>query len=331
MIENFQSRYRHGNKKGTGIKIFHWNKGGSYLVNKMPEIRTIINQHHPHILGLSEANLLDVHDKKQAEITDYNLHESLTISNPLFKVSRVVVYTHRDLIAKLRPDLMSESYSSVWLEVGLPHHKRFLVCHTYREWQHLNQSEDKSSGTIPQQLARWLSFLDQWERALATGLEVHCLGDMNLNHCNWTDPNPPHSNQSYKLRELTLALFARIIPLGVAQLVSGPTRHFPGQKSIGLDHYYTNRPDKTSPVQKHHNGGSDPLLIGAIRFSRSIQKRSFKNFDSELFIQEVRKISWLDVCLCEDADKAVHLQSSSSIGESCFLRTRTSVGPKTSL
>ena len=220
---------------------------------------------------------------------------------------------------------------SVWLEVGLPPHKRFLVCHTYREWQHLNQSEDKSSGTIPQQLARWLSFLDQWERALATGLEVHCLGDMNLNHCNWTDPNLPHSNQSYKLRELTLALFARIIPLGVAQLVSGPTRHFPGQKSIGLDHYYTNRPDKTSPVQKHHNGGSDPLLIGAIRFSRSIQKRSFKNFDSELFIQEVRKISWLDVCLCEDADKAVHLQSSSSIGESCFLRTRTSVGPKTSL
>ena len=173
--------------------------------------------------------------------------------------------------------------------------------------------------------------LDHWKSAFATGLEVHCHGDMNLNHCNWTDPNLPHSNQSYKLRELTLALFARIIPLGVAQLVSGPTRHFPGQKSIGLDHYYTNRPDKTSPVQKHHNGGSDPLLIGAIRFSRSIQKRSFKNFDSELFIQEVRKISWLDVCLCEDADKAVHLQSSSSIGESCFLRTRTSVGPKTSL
>ena len=316
MVTNFQSRYRLGNRKKAGIKIFHWNKGGSYLVNKMPEIKAIIDQHHPHILGLSEANLLDVHDKKQAEITDYNLHEPLTISNPGLRVSRVVVYTHKDLIAKLRPDLMSATYSSVWLEVGLPHHKRFLVCHTYREWQNLNQNEDRSSGTIPQQLARWLHFLDQWEKALATGLEVHCLGDMNLNHCNWTDPDLPHSNQSYKLRELTSALFARIIPLGVAQLVSGATRHFPGQKSSGLDHYYTNRPDKISPVQKHHHGGSDHMLIGAIRFSRSIKnspkyirKRSYRNFDSNLFIQEVRQICWLNVYLCEDADEAVHLLS----------------------
>ena len=316
MIDNFQSRYTNGNKKTTGIKIFHWNKGGSYLVNKMPEIKTIIDQHHPHILGLSEANLLDTHDKKLAEITDYNLHESLTISNPLLKSSRIVVFTHKDLIAKLRPDLMSQSYSSIWLEVGLPHHKKFLVCQTYREWQFLNQNGDKSSSTIPEQLSRWLSFLDQWEKALDTGMEVICLGDMNLNHCNWTDSNLPHSNQSYKLRELTSALFSRIIPLGVAQLVSGTTRHFPGQIATGLDHYYTNRPDKTSPVQKFHNGGSDHMLIGATRYSRSIKsspkyirKRCYKGFNTDLFIQNVRQISWLDVYLCDDVDQAVHLLS----------------------
>ena len=59
------------------------------------------------------------------------------------------------------------------------------------------------------------------------------------------------------------------------------------------------------------------MLIGAIRFSRSIKnspkyirKRSYKNFNSHLFIQEVRKISWLDVYLCSDVDEAVRILSS---------------------
>jgi hypothetical protein len=239
MVTNFQSRCTYGNRKTNGVKIAHWNKGGSYLINKMPEIRNIIGQHNPHIFGLSEANLLDVHDKNLA---DYNLHLSTTIYNTSLKASRVVVYTHKDLVAKLRPDLMCNRYSSIWLEVGLPHHKKFLVCQSYREGQYLNQRGDKSSTTIPQQQVGWHVFLDQWETALATGMEVHCLGDMNLNHCNWTDPDLPSTNQSHRLRELISALFTRIFPHGVAQLVSGPSRHFPGQVSTGLDHYYSNRP-----------------------------------------------------------------------------------------
>ena len=255
MVTNFQARYVHGNKNKNGIKISHWNKGSSYLINKMPEIRTIIGQHHPHILGLSEANLYSVHDQGLVALTDYNIHLCPTIKNPSLNISRVVVYTHKDLVVKLRSDLMSDWYSSIWLEVGLPRQRKFLVCQTYREWQYTNQHGNKTSSTVPEQLSRWLIFLDQWERALATGKEVHILGDLNINHCNWTDPNIPTSNQTYKLRDLIAALFSKIIPHGVTQLVSGATRHFPGQVSTGLDHYYSNRPEKLSPVQKHHCGG----------------------------------------------------------------------------
>ena len=85
---------------------------------------------------------------------------------------------------------MCDNYSSVWLEVWLPHHKKFLVGQTYREWQLPNQG-DRSSLGVPEQLARWTTFLDQSERALDTGLEVHLLGDLNINHCNWTEPSLP--------------------------------------------------------------------------------------------------------------------------------------------
>ena len=167
----------------------------------------------------------------------------------------------------------------------MPHHKKFLVGQTYREWQLPNQ-RDKSSLSVPEQLARWTVFLDQWERALDTGLEVHLLGDLNINHCKWTEPSLPSTNQTSRLRSLITALFSNILPHGVSQCVNGPTRHWPGQVPSGLDHYYTNRPDKLSPVSTQHCGGSDHMLIFATRYSRSVKtspryvrKRSYKNFN----------------------------------------------------
>ena len=39
------------------------------------------------------------------------------------------------------------------------------------------------------------------------------------------------------------------------------------------------------------------------------EKRSFKNFNPEEFISEIRKIIWLDVYLCENVNQAVELMS----------------------
>ena len=171
MVSNFQSRYLYGNRKNQGIKICHWNKGGSYLQNKMPELRNIVSGLHPHIFGVSEANLFQHHDQALVQLEDYDLHLPQTLSNPNLKTSRVVTYTHKSIITKPRHDLMSNTISSIWLEVGMPRHKKFLVCQTYREWQLLNQGTDHSSQAIPQQLSRWLEFLDQWEIALSSQLD----------------------------------------------------------------------------------------------------------------------------------------------------------------
>ena len=205
-ISNFTSKYINGNKKNQGIKVAHWNKGNAFLQNKMPEINNIISGLHPHILGISEANLDHNHDQNLVQLEDYTLHTCPTLLNPLLKTSRIVTYTHKSVIAKIRPDLMSDSYSSIWLEVGLPRHKKFLVCQTYREWQLLNQGDDNSSLSVTEQMNRWAVFLDQWERAISTGMEVHTLGDMNINHCNWTDESLPSSNQTHKLKDLISAL-----------------------------------------------------------------------------------------------------------------------------
>ena len=176
-------------------------EGTGFLQTKIPEIKNIINGLHPHILGISEANLHQHHDQHLVQLEDYLLHTSSTINNSTLKTSRIAVYTHQSLVVKLRPDLMCDSYPSIWMEVGLPHQKKFLVGQTYREWQLPNQA-DRSSLSVTEQMKRWTVFLDQCERALYSGHEVHLLGDLNLNHCNWSEPNLPASNQTSKLSSL---------------------------------------------------------------------------------------------------------------------------------
>ena len=140
-------------------------------------------------------------------------------------MSRVVVYTHNSLVVKRRYDLEDQNISSIWLEVGLPRKRKILVCNAYREWKHLYQA-DNSSGSMKAQQERWGKFLDQWERALNENREVIVGMDANIDFLKWTSDSLPANIQA-----LVTDLFSRIFPLGVSQVVTTPTRLWPGQPS----------------------------------------------------------------------------------------------------
>ena len=311
---NFAARYKFGNKT-NGIKILHWNAGARHLKNKINDIEHVISTYRPDILGISEANFKKEHSLEDVQIENYSLFLCNTLENPSLNISRVVVYVHNDIAVKRRTDLMNDTFSSIWLEISLPRKKKFLVGQCYREWQYLNQP-DNSSNTVEAQLSRWNQFLQQWEQAISTGLECHTLGDMNLNFLNWTQPNIPKNSMTYKLRNLSQALFDKILPLGIVQCVSVATHFFPGQTPGGLDHYYTTHPQKISEVHAYHQGSSDHRVIMATRYSklvvrnpRYVKKRSYKNFNPAEFLNAVRNISWWELYSCNDLDKAVTLFS----------------------
>ena len=96
---NCYAKMVNGNRgaRGAGIKLLHWNKGPSYLQNKHHDIETIIAGHHPHVLGLSEANLKNDHDLSLVQHDNYDLHISPTAENRDLATSRIVVYTHKSL------------------------------------------------------------------------------------------------------------------------------------------------------------------------------------------------------------------------------------------
>ena len=313
---NFNARYKFGNKQKGGIKIMHWNAGGGYLKNKIHEIENVISGYQPHLFGISESSFKKGQDISDVQIQDYQVYFAKTLENPNLEVSRLAVYVHKDIVKhKLRLDLMSDDFSSIWLEIHLPKQKRILVGNAYREWQYLGQV-DNSSLKIEAQLERFTRFIENWETALNSSLECHLLGDLNINFLEYSKPNIPTNSQSYKLRSLTQLLFDRILPLGAVQRVSVATRTWPNQEPSGLDHYFTSNPRKLSEVQVIQQGSSDHKIIFAKRFSRCIvrkpriiKKRSYKDFDTVKFLQAVKQISWWKIYSCNDIDLAVQMLS----------------------
>ena len=226
-------------------------------------------------------------------------------------MSRVVVYTHKSLIVKPRPDLMNPWLSAVWLEVGLPRRHKFLLCNAYPEWGYPNQ-QDRASHSINAQRERWTMFLDRWQVGIQEGKEIVVLGDLNLCHLKWNQLDLPKTCISHKLLSLRNELFDRIIPEGFCQLVTGHSFIRQGQEKSGLDHLYSNRVNKLSEVALHTNAGSDHKMIFVTRYSKSIshnvryvKKRIFKNFNADGFRADVKLIScWACVYSCTSASQA---------------------------
>ena len=193
---NFLARYKFGNKRQNGLKIGHLNMGSAYLSNKMNEIENLVSNYTPHVFGISESNFKSDHNKEDVQLPGYQLFLANTLNNAMLNISRIAVYVHEDVVKpKLRTDLMNDTFSSIWLELGLKRQKKILVCNIYREWQYLGQGDDHSSLSIEEQNNRFIQFLDQWEAAIDTGLEIHVLGDFNINFLNWscllyTSPSP---------------------------------------------------------------------------------------------------------------------------------------------
>ena len=235
------------------------------------------------------------------------------MDNPDLGLARVAVYTHSSLRVTRRSDLEDNTVAAVWLECGLPSQHSILVCMGYRQWR-LPGQQDSTSATVTEQLARWLVFLEKWESALSENKEVVVALDANLDFLTWRQEDLPHHHSSVKLKALTDALFERILPLGVIQLVTGATRFQRGQPMTGLDHAYSNRAEKLSSIQTMFTGMSDHKLIKFTRFAKNfkqnprfVRKRCFKKFNGELFREQLGVCGIEEVLECTDANEAAEL------------------------
>ena len=141
---------KYGNRRHCELKILSWNSGHTYLINQMNEIRFLIQEKSPHILFISESNLFRSHDKNLVELEGFCLHTTKMIRCPDKLVSRLVAYVKEGILVNRREDLEFEDISAIWMEVGLPRERKYLICGIYREWAHMkiNEHNNERSGSV---------------------------------------------------------------------------------------------------------------------------------------------------------------------------------------
>ena len=305
---NFRARYLHGNiQKSKGILNMHLNIRS--LRHKVYEIKQIVKESNPTLIGLSECELTkDRIDEKSLKVPGYSLLYPKSWAKHGY--ARVVVYIKETFKYQQISELEDESVQSVWIKGSHRNSKDILFCHGYRE--HLT---GQGAATQQQYLA---TFLGQWEAATQYGVrgrsepnEVHICGDMNIDTYKdrWLHPN-------YYLVTLSRMIKSVCDQNNFHQLVKDITRlqinSVTNTTSVStIDHVYTNTRFRCSAIQVTSFGDSDHDLVSYTRYSKNppvpariICKRSYKNFDSTAFLNDIGSIDWSEVYASDNVDEA---------------------------
>ena len=311
LLGNFLARYYNGNgKRQKGVHSLHLNIRS--VQNKVGEIKNIVKENKPHFLGLSECELRK--DSKNfnldnLKVPGYNIY--FPKSWNLHGYARVLVYYKKTLECCQIPELEDEHLQTIWVKFGFKNSRAGYYCHGYRE------HKSNLGNSLQVQKVKLNLFLNQWENAMCHGNptepnEVFILGDMNIDtlHGRWLQ-------RDYSLYSLSQEVNTFCNANNLSQLVKQATRvqynSVTNTTNLScIDHIYTNCKYKCSSPEIISFGNSDHDIIGFVRLSkvppepaRTIRKRSYKNFDKNLFLEDISKVDWLEVMTCIDLDSAV--------------------------
>ena len=312
---NFFARYLYGNidrKDPKGIRVFHLNIRS--LQNKVLEVKNIVKEKNPHILGISECELKKISrtlDVEKLKVPGYNI--VFPKSWEAHGYARVVVYIKKTLEYSRVEELEDENLQTIWLKCGFKNSKPGFYCNGYRE------HTSSLGSSIADQKRNLILFLEQWEKALSFGNpaepnDIFILCDMNLDSFNgrWLQPD-------YHLHSLSQLVNSFCNTSNVTQLVKEITRSqfnsVANKTDLScIDHIYSNVPYRCSTPTVTTSGCSDHDMIGVIRLSkeppsvpRTIRKRSYKTFNKEKFLEDLAREDWNEVLACPDLDECVSI------------------------
>lgn len=273
----------HSTFSSRHVNIGHMNI--CHLKNKIADLNVLLTQPTPfELFGITESWL-------DENITDDR------ISIPNFDVFRrdpirpnqtgIAAYVHHSIsqFTKRRTDLESGHVESMWFEIKATKAAPLLVCYVYRH----------KSETFP-----WYdSFSEMFDKAKKCSSNILFLGDFNMNlftsHPSWETTT---SN------------------LGLKQLITKATRVQESSETL-IDHIYST--NKTRVV------GSDVIEVGisdhyavccswALKVDKkyrsknqhtTIEFRSMKNFNKDLFLQDLSCVPFDNVHRHNDPDEAL--------------------------
>ena len=135
-----------------------------FLNLKMFEVKNVVKEHRPHILGLSECELKKlggIFDESKLKVPGYSVLFPKSWSCHGF--ARVLVYVKDSLEYEQVGELEDDLTQSVWIRASFMGSKKAYFCHLYREFT------STLGNSLRAQRSSLESLLSQWEMATLHG------------------------------------------------------------------------------------------------------------------------------------------------------------------
>ena len=293
-----------GNRR-LGYNLAMWNCRKGLLTfeneasSKLVDIKNLIETKKLHMLCLVESDL-------HSEVSRYRRAQPLTTKDiqgklhiPGYKIflpttwekhgqARLMVYAKEELNVKVwQPGHNVNDLPSISFLISLGREKQTAVNFFYREFT----GGVSGLSDIASQNERLTRQIDHWRSICKSKRDFVSLGDANLCSIKWHD-------EKYHRQEQVAMVQSFLLETASSQLVQGYTRSEiiqGGELSrSGIDHCYTNVPEKLSRPEVLVVGDSDHLGVVVTKFTRSppikpktVMKRSYKNFNIEKFLTDI--------------------------------------------
>ena len=149
------------------LKICSWNIRRG-LIKRELELKNILKSEKVNIMFLVETDLTMLNGKEDYKIEGYETILQKTDQNT--EKIRIIGLVEEEMrnITKVRNDLMTKEFPSIWLEITRSKQKNLLICGFYREWtRNGNNSENEQS-------VRLKILINQMERATNEKKQSYC-------------------------------------------------------------------------------------------------------------------------------------------------------------
>ena len=269
--------------EACGLKISHLNVRS--LFPKMEEIRMLLKDQPLDIFTISETWLNGSISDQELYVPGYSLVRQDRLQK---KGGGTAVYVRDAIPFQPRPDINKITTENCWIEISRPKAKKLLVCTVYRA--------PNSSLSV---------FIDNLNAALSklsNDIELIILGDFNVDYGNKQKAN--------LLLKSKLQNFANLHNLD--QLVECPTRVSVNNASL-IDLIFVNNSHRVVNKGVIHLPLSDHSLVyctikaGVAKVApRIIEYRSYKHYDKELFLHDLRTTDWSPSYRADDVNEAVN-------------------------
>ena len=281
------------------LLIAQWNMGSKRWHRKKLEIETVILQHNPDILVISEANMEMDKSEEENDVQGYEALVPLGAEEQ--GLARLVVLVREGITVKVQEQYMDKIVAAVWMRIGCRGRKPITLGAVYRQHKYIYEGAPETSGTDEQQLVRFKKLVEKWVSAADSG-DVMLVGDVNVDYKKW-------DQTEYRLKDMVELLKDEVETLGFFQMVKEVTRSWNNQTDSILDHCWLNAPERLVYVKNIPRTYSDHnLVLMSIRTKnrsenrQNVVKRERKNMDVKKYTEDIGNIDWGDFYQSEDID-----------------------------